>query len=255
METFLPASLSLLLAGLYAWRFARLRRRGRAPGVRRAVSAALGLALLVGASAAPLESRFATHMLQHLLLGDLGPLLLVLGLTGPLLRPLLAVRAVRALRPLAHPLVALPLWAFLLVLWHLAPLYDAALRHEGVHALQHLAFFVAGSLLWAAIVEPLPGPAWFTSAWKLAYVVAMWLVSLTLSQIFIWSGHSYYLRYSLSDQRAGGGVMLVEGSFVMVGVVVWLLLRVFSESEARQQLIDSGVAPEAAARAARYGRT
>jgi cytochrome c oxidase assembly factor CtaG len=255
MEIALPTAASALFAILYLRRFASLRRQGRAPSAWRAAAAAAGILLLVGASAAPLESRFATHMVQHLLLGDLGPLLLVLGLTGPLLRPVLAVSALRALRPLAHPLVALPLWAFLLVLWHLAPLYDAALRHESVHALQHLAFFVAGTLLWAAIVEPLPGPAWFTSAWKLAYVVAMWIVSLTLSQIFIWSGHSYYLRYSLDDQRAGGGVMLVEGSFVMIGVVVWLLLRVFRESEVRQQLIDSGVAPEAAARAARYGRT
>ena len=48
----------------------------------------------------------------------------------------------------------------------------------------------------------------------------------------------------LADQRAGGGVMLVEGSLVMIGVAVWLLLRVFRESEARQQLLDAGVAPE-----------
>ena len=255
MEIFLPTAAAAVFAVVYARRFATLGRQARAPAAWRALAAGAGLALLVGASAAPLESHFATHMVQHLLLGDLGPLLLVLGLTGPLLRPVLAVRPVRALRLLAHPLVALPLWAFLLVLWHVAPLYDAAQRHEGVHALQHLAFFAAGSLLWAAILEPLPGPAWFTAAWKLPYVVGMWLVSLTLSQVFIWSSHSYYLHYSLDDQRAGGGVMLVEGSFVMLGVVVWLLLRVFRESEARQQLIDSGVAPEAAARAARYGRT
>ena len=57
-----------------------------------------------------------------------------------------------------------------------------------------------------------------------AYVIVMWLVTLALSQIFLWSGHSYYDGYTLSDQRAGGGVMLVEGSFVMLGVVVWLLL-------------------------------
>jgi hypothetical protein len=66
----------------------------------------------------------------------------------------------------------------------------------------------------------------------------MWLVSLALSQVFLWSGHSYYGRYSLSDQRAGGGVMLVEGSFVMLAVVVWLLLRLFEETEVRQRALD-----------------
>jgi len=200
------------------------------PPRRRTVCLALGVAVSLGAAVAPLEGRFSTHMLQHLLLGDLGPLLIALG--APL-------RALRALRPLTHPLAALPVWASFLVCWHLTPLYDAALHHEGLHALQHLSFFLAGTVLWTAILEPLPGPAWFTTAWKLPYVVAMWLVSLALSQLFLWSGHSYYGRYTLSDQQAGGGVMLVEGSFVMLGVIVWLLFRVFRESEERQLLLDA----------------
>jgi len=89
----------------------------------------------------------------------------------------------------------------------------------------------------------LDGPAWFTSVWKLPYVLAMWLVPLTLSQLFIWSGHTYY-RYRLTDQRAGGGVMLVEGSFVMLGVVVWLLLRILRESEERQRALELGQVPK-----------
>jgi putative membrane protein len=200
---------------------------------RRTLSLVLGGALSLGAAASPLDRRFSTHMLQHLLLGDLGPLLVVAGLTGMLLRPR------RAIRQATHPLVALPLWALVLVGWHLTPLYDAALRHELLHAFQHLTFFLAGTLLWAAILEPLPGPAWFTTAWKLPYVVAMWLVSLTLSQLFLWSGHSYYGSYTLADQRTGGGVMLIEGSFVMIGVVVWLLFRVFGESEERQRALEA----------------
>jgi len=163
----------------------------------------LGAALVLGAQAAPLDGRFATHMLQHLLLGDLGPLLLVLGLAWAPVRPLLA----------------LPLWTAAQVVWHLPPLYDAALRHVALHALQHATFFVAGMLLWAAILRP-----GLRLVWKFAYVLAMGAVSLALSQVFLWSGHSYYTGYSLNDQRTGGGVMLVEGSFVMLGVIVWLLL-------------------------------
>jgi putative membrane protein len=199
----------------------------------RTASLVLGGALSLGAAVSPLDSRFSTHMLQHLMLGDLGPLLVVAGLTGTLLRPRRPIRAA------THPLVALPLWAVVLVCWHLTPLYDAALRHESLHAFQHVTFFLAGTLLWAAILEPLPGPAWFTAAWKLPYVVAMWLASLTLSQLFLWSGHSYYGSYTLADQRTGGGVMLIEGSFVMVGLVVWLLFRVFRESEERQRLLEA----------------
>ena|SRR5438067_4727493 len=185
-------------------------------------SLVLGTVLVLGADVAPLAGRFSTHMVQHLLLGDLGPLLLVLGLTG-------SIR-------LAHPFVALPVWSAVVVGWHLTPLYDAALDHVWLHQLEHLCFFVAGFLLWASIL--LESPPWFTAARKLPYVLLMWLVSLALSQVFIWSSHSYYSRYSVSDQRAGGGVMLIEGSFVMLGVVVWLLLRVLAESEARQRLLE-----------------
>jgi putative membrane protein len=185
-------------------------------------SLVLGTVLVLGADVAPLAGRFSTHMVQHLLLGDLGPLLIVLGLTG-------SVRV-------AHPFVALPLWSATLVAWHLTPLYEAALDHVALHQLEHLCFAVAGLLLWASIL--LEGPSWFSAARRLPYVLAMWLVSLALSQVFIWSDHSYYSRYSLSDQRAGGGVMLIEGSFVMLGVVVWLLLRVLAESEARQRALE-----------------
>jgi cytochrome c oxidase assembly factor CtaG len=261
---------AVLIAALaYASALVRLRRRGRPISPIRATAFYAGTAVLLVAFVSPLdrlgEDRlFSAHMAQHLLIGDIAPLLIVLGLDGPVLRPLLALRPVQRLRVLAHPLVALPLWALNLCVWHLTPLYDAALDHDALHALQHGLFFLCGTLVWAALLEPLPGPAWFTAGRKLLYVAGMWLVSLALSQIFLWSAHVYYARYAraprtwglgpLADQRAGGGVMLVEGSLVMLGVAVWLLLRVFRESETRQRLLDGGMSPDAAARASRYGR-
>jgi putative membrane protein len=259
----------LLVALAYAPALVRLRRRGRAVPALRIAAFYAGIAALLAAFLSPLEHLgeerlFSAHMAQHLLIGDIAPLLVVLGLNGPLLRPVLAVRPIPRIRVLAHPFVALPVWALNLCVWHLTPLYDAALDHDAVHALQHALFFMCGVLVWAALLEPLPGPAWFTAGRKLLYAAGMWVVSLGLSQVFLWSGHVYYVRYldaprtwgldPLADQRAGGGVMLVEGSLVMLGVAVWLLLRVFRESEARQRLLDAGVGAETAARAARYGR-
>jgi cytochrome c oxidase assembly factor CtaG len=260
----------VVLAGALYWRRARtLARRGRPVPPSRLAAFATGLLTLFVALASPIdtigeERLFSVHMLQHLLLGDVAALLLVLGLDGRLLRPLLRVRVVHRLRVLAHPLVALPLWAANFVVWHLPALFDAALRNDTIHALQH-AFFVAfGMFMWSALIEPLPGPAWFTAPWKIPYVLGMWLVMLVLSQVFIWSGHVYYAPYThdpalwgmshLADQKAGGGVMLVESAFTMLPALVWVLLCVLRESEARQRLVDSGVAPAVAARAARYGR-
>jgi putative membrane protein len=256
-----PLELSVLaLAGALYWRRARtLTRTGRPVPRLRIAAFAAGLLTLFVALVSPIdtigeERLFSVHMLQHLLLGDVGALLLVLGLDGRLLRPLLRVRLVQRLRVLAHPLVALPLWAANFVLWHLPVLFDAALRNDAIHALQHTLFIALGMLMWAALIEPLPGPAWFTAPWKIPYVLGMWLVMLVLSQVFIWSGHLFYIRYGLTDQKAGGGVMLVESAFTMLPALVWVLLQVLRESEARQRLVDAGVAPSTAARAARYGR-
>jgi cytochrome c oxidase assembly factor CtaG len=266
-----PLELSVLvIVGALYWRRAQtLARRGRSvPKIRLAAFAA-GLLTLFVALASPIdtigeERLFSVHMFQHLLLGDVGALLLVLGLDGRLLRPLLRFRVVHRLRFLAHPLVALPLWALNFCLWHVPALFDAALRNDAVHAVQHSTFVAFGMLMWAALLEPLPGPAWFSAPWKIPYVLVMWFVMLVLSQVFIWSGHSFYPPYAhdprlwglsaVNDQKAGGGVMLVESLFTMLTALVWVLLQVFRESEARQQLLDAGVAPAVAARAARYGR-
>ncbi|HET7568733.1 MAG TPA: cytochrome c oxidase assembly protein [Gaiellaceae bacterium] len=266
-----PLELALVAAAaaLYARRARTLAGRGRpAPRWRLACFGA-GLAVLLVALVSPVdtlgeERLFSAHMAQHLLLGDVAPLLLVLGLDGRLLRPLLALPVVGRLRALAHPLVALPLWAADFCLWHLPPAFDAALRDDAVHALQHGLFLACGCLLWAALLEPLPGPGWFSAGWRIPYLLAMWLVMLVLSQIFLWSGHVYFSPYlhaprtwglsALDDQKAGGGLMLLESSLTMLGALVWVLFRVLRESEARQRLLDSGVEPAVAARAARYGR-
>ena len=57
------------------------------------------------------RSCVIAHMGEHLLIGDIASLLLVLGLTRSLLQPVLAIRFFNRLQVLAHPAVALPLWA------------------------------------------------------------------------------------------------------------------------------------------------
>jgi cytochrome c oxidase assembly factor CtaG len=219
----MPIAITSLAVALYAAAAIRVKRRRGTFQAARAASFGVGVAVLLIATLAPLEGSFKAHMTQHLLIGDLAPLFVVLGLTGPLLRPALALRPVRALRRLAYPFVALPLWAIDLCAWHLSTPFDEAVRHESLHTLQHLCFFTGGALLWAALLELLPGPRWFRTPQRLGYLGVMWLVSLSLSQVFLWSTHPYYTYRSVSDQRAGGGIMLLEGSAVMLGVLVWIL--------------------------------
>jgi len=199
------------------------------------------------------------------MLGDLAPLAIVVGVSGPVLRPLLAVPWIRSLRVLGHPMVAFPLWSVNLYVWHLASVYEAALAHPVVHALEHLLFFSTGTLMWAAVIEPLPGPSWFGNGWKAIYVLAVRTIQAILANVFIWSGHAFYARYAAGertegvsphqDQVIGGGIMLVEGAIVTLAVFAWLFLRWTREAELRQQLVDRGHDPAVAGRAARYGRS
>ena len=48
--------------------------------------------------------------------------------------------------------------------------------------------------------------------------------------------------------------MMIEGSFVTLGALAWLFLRLGAESELRQQLLERGIDPRAVRRAVRYGR-
>jgi putative membrane protein len=258
-----------LVGFLYARRARRLGRRGTPVPLARRLSFALGIALYLVAVSPPLERigetrLFAAHMLQHVVLGDLAALALVLGLTGPMLRPLLALPPVDKLRVLAHPLVALPLWALNLYVWHLPALYEGALRHDVLHALEHACFLGFGMLMWAPVVEVLPGPAWFGTGWKLGYVVAVRGIEGVLGNVFFWAGAPVYATYAdaprlwgisaLADQGYAGGVMMVEGSLVTLCALAWLFLRLAAEGELRQELLERGLDRRSVDRAVRYGR-
>jgi putative membrane protein len=259
----------VVLGVAYGMRARTLARSGRAvPGWRVAVFA-LGLALLVLAVASPVavigeEELFSFHMAQHLLLGDLAPLCLLAGLTGPLLQPLLAVLPTHSLRHLANPLFALPLWSANLVLWHLPFLYEAAVRHGLVHALEHVSFFTAGLIVWLPVLETLPAPEWFGTGAKLGYILAVRLVDTVLGNVFIWGGAAFYSvyeggdeLYGLSpeaDQSLAGAVMMLEGSLVTIVAIAWLFLRMAEEGDARQRLLERGLDDRAVRRAVRYGR-
>jgi putative membrane protein len=269
--TFEPFQLApLAFVGALYWRRARtLARRGTPVPAWRRASFALGLVLATLALASPLhalgeERLFSAHMLQHVLLGDLAALAFVVGLTGPLLRPVLAVPLFARLRVLAHPFVALPLWALNLFAWHLPALYEAALRWPAVHALEHILFFGLGALMWAPVVEVLPGPAWFGTGAKAGYMIVVRMLETVLGNVIFWAGTPFYDTYAdapriwgLSagaDQGIAGAIMMIEGSVVTIAVLSWLFLRMWSEGERRQELIEQGLDPRAVSRAVRYGR-
>jgi len=266
----LPATIAGVL---YALRAHALRGTPRAVPAARQASFYGGLALIVVTltmTGRLSDELFAAHMAEHLLIGDIGALLIVLGLTAPVLAPILRIKALDRLRVIAHPLVAFPLWAINLYLWHVPAVHEAALHHGALHALQHASFVFFGANMWMALLGPLPKPAWFGNLARLVYIIAVRLAGALLGNVLVFGGNVFYPAYAAGerahgitpagDQNAAGAVMMVEGSIVTLLLFGWLFARAAREGEERQELLDlaaaRGVAlsEERASRAVAAGR-
>jgi len=243
----------ITIAGVLYWaRVLSLSWEGRGVPVWRQVCFGAGLALIAVALFSPIghvaEELVIAHMGEHLLIGDLASLLLVLGLTRSVLQPVLAIRAFDRLQVLTHPLVAFPLWALNFYLWHVPGLYDAAYGTAPVHALEHASFLFFGCLMWMPVFGPLPKPEWFTAAWKVGYVVAVRFAGAILGNVLMWSGSVLYPIYApgerywgispIADQSTAGVIMMVEGTFLALGVLAWVFFQVAREGDEKQRLLD-----------------
>jgi putative membrane protein len=242
-----------VLVAVYVMRFRTARREagGRGAGPAQAAAFTGAILALLAALVSPLDGLgedylFSAHMLQHVLLGDVAPLLLLLSLSRVIMRPatrrLMSVE--RALGPFAHPLTGLFLWLFLMYLWHVPALYNAALEHPLIHLLEHAAFFTAGVAVWWPLIQPVPMRRRMTGLWPVAYVGAAKFGLALLGLYLTWSSNVLYDYYehvpriwdlsAIEDQNAGGAIMMVEQSLTFVIALVVLFMRMLTQSEAEE---------------------
>jgi cytochrome c oxidase assembly factor CtaG len=255
----LESVLQLLALGLSALAYVGYRRRaqtlasqGRPVPAWREWCFIAGLLVLLTVLSPPADSWsdkvFAAHMAQHLLIGDIAALLLVLGMNGPMMQPILHIHVIDRLRFLANPVPAIGIWAVNFYVWHLPVMYRAAYENDLVHALQHLTFLVFGALMWMPLFGPLPKPAWFNNFAKLGYIITVRLLGTLLGNVFIWSGTVFYKFYAggearahisaLTDQSVAGVVMMLEQSLLTIFLFGWLFMRAAAEGEEKQDLLD-----------------
>ena len=252
-----------LVAALYARGLRGLVRRGRFGRVvkrRHVAYFALGLLAVLAALTSPLdtldERLFTLHMAQHMVLLMVAPPLLLLGkpvqvlllgapreLARTLARAHHRTPWLRGLtRRLTAPLTA---WLFYnagLLLWHLPALYDATLRSDGVHLLEHLYFLGTGLLFWWVIIEPMPGPSRLHPGLRLVYVWAAAIPNALLGMIFATKDtlvYPFYARQQLlwgiapiDDQHLAGLVMALPGDLIefVVGAVLFFAMMTPDEN-------------------------
>jgi putative membrane protein len=262
--TFDPAVVFGLAVGgvLYVRADQRVRReRGdrRFPRARRREFLA-GLGVIFVALESPIDTgsatSFSVHMVQHLLLTMIAAPLLVLG--APVTLALLACspthrRRLSAalgrvpLRTLSEPIVA---WsAFFGFLWgsHFTGLFDASLRSDGVHGLEHVAYLATAVLFWMPVVGRDPSPSALSYPARILYLFFAMASMAFLGLALFSANHALYPTYAavegtanaVADQRMGGTLMWVGGMVNIVPALALVMLAWMRADERAAQRIDA----------------
>ena len=210
-----------------------------------------GLLAIIAALVSPIdilgEQLMVMHMVQHILLLDIAPILLILGLTKVLLRP--ATRRLQGIERragiFAHPAFAVLAYAGFMWLWHIPAMYDLALRHSNIHALEHFCFFAAGTLYWWHLVSPIRGRMRLGGMGPVGYMVSTKLLVGILGIVLAFAPTAIYAFYAhhphywglspREDQNMAGLVMALEQSIVMGIALVVLFMQMLTESEREAQ--------------------
>ena len=254
--SFAPVVLVALAAyaGVYAWRWRAVRRESGArgaPGSRLALWLT-GVLLVAVALVSPLdhlgEQLAGAHMVQHLLLADLAPIALILGLTKVLLRPV--TRAVHRIEQragaLAHPAFGVVAYVAAMWVWHVPALYDAAVEHTAVHVLEHVSFAAAGALYWWHLLSPIRSRLRLGGMGPIIYMASTKVLVGFLGVLLAFSPDRLYDAYGpdgaerwgmdpLTDQHVAGLVMGLEQSIVMGIGLAYLFFRMLTESEQEER--------------------
>lgn len=259
----LPLGTILLVSVLYASGVTRLwRSAGAERGLKawQVASFAAGVLALSLALLSPLDrlsdELFSAHMSQHELLMVVAAPLVVLG------RPLTAYvwilpRRWRALvgrwlrlppvrfgwHFLSAPLLVLVLHATVRWLWHIPALFEAALRDEGLHAVQHFTFFSSAALFWWALVHGRYGRAGYGVA--ALFVFATALHTSVLGALITVAPRVLYSAYgslapaaglaALEDQELAGLIMWVPSGTIFLITALALFSAWLGEAERRAQ--------------------
>jgi len=219
------AGLAVLYFG-HAW----IARRVTDAGRRHTVFFLAGLFTVWLALETPIDTigdyyLDSVHMLQHVLLGFVAPPLMLLGLSHEMAGQLVRIPG---LRPITEPVPAQLIAGAVMVVWHLPALYDATLRNEELHIVEHLMFIGAGLLLYWPILEATSAHAsWQMSPGaRLVYMLLATLPQDGVALILIFSRAPFYEFYTqaprliqgftpLIDQTIAGATLMIFGKVTL----------------------------------------
>jgi cytochrome c oxidase assembly factor CtaG/putative copper export protein len=247
---------AIVMAVLYLLGVRRMRRRGDGWPMGRTLAWMCGCAVLLFTTSSGLgrymPAMFSMHMVAHMLLSMLVPILLVLGAPVTLaLRTLpsagrgkppgprewlLAALHSRASRFLTHPIVATMLFVAGFYGLYLGGIFDAAVSNHAAHLLMNVHFLVSGYLFYWVVIGIDPTPRQIPQLAKVAMVFATLPLHAFFGVVLMGMqtvlGESFYRSLQLvwhtdllGDQRLGGGIAWAAGEVPLVLVMIALLIQ------------------------------
>ena len=243
------------LAGLYLWR-ARQSTAEQSVSTSRKISFFASLLVVFGSLNGPLHDLsdtylFSAHMIQHLLLTMLFPPLIIFGVPGWMLRPLLRNRMIFAVaRFLTKPLICFTIFNLVIAGWHLPVFYNAAMANHNIHILEHLMFMSAAVLMWWPVTSQLPELPRLSYPGQMLYCFLM-IIPMSIVAVYISMAEQVlYPAYSaapritslspLDDQLLGGLIMWVPGGmiFMIIMTVIFFKWAARGEDDAASAQVD-----------------
>jgi cytochrome c oxidase assembly factor CtaG len=256
----LPAVGVALVAMLYLVGVRQLRRRGDSWPVGRTVAFIIGgLGTILVATQSFLAYYdtilLSTHMVQHMLLSMVAPILLGLGAPitlmlrtapGALRRMTLVVLHSRWLRVVGHPVVAGGLFVVNPWVLYFTPLYELTLRNPWLHDLNHVHFLALGCLWFWSLVgaDPMPRsshPMRLVAVFlSLPFHAFLGVLLMGMNEILASGWYAQHPRSwgptFVEDQNMAGGILWITGDLlgVMVLGVLFIQWTRASDREARR---------------------
>jgi putative membrane protein len=225
--------------------------RGRFPGsepvpAMQVQTFLLGSLVLFIALVSPVDTLagylLSAHMVQHLLITLIAPPLLLLGTPRWLFRPLLKLPlALPVGRFLTNPIFAFLSFNLVFVAWHTPAYYDAALRSNGVHILEHITMFATAVLTWWPIFSPMDELPPIAAPLQCLYLFFESLPPTILGALITFAGGVLYPTYARAprvwgltpevDQQIGGLIMWIPGALIYLAVLTVVFFRWFGRDE------------------------
>jgi putative membrane protein len=219
----------LILAGAYVGASIKL---GQRPAARQGVAFVAALLAILLAITGPLdelarERSFTVYIFQQMLLVFVVPPLLLFGLPGWMLRPLMLNRFVEPIaRVIARPLFAFLLFAAVFTLIHYPMVCDRVCHVHPFYGNLHALLLLVGSLLWWPLLSPLPEYPRMTYPMQIMYLFLLMIpmtavaapITLANSVLYIfYMGGTHPLGLTpMADQVLGGLIMWVgQGVYIM----------------------------------------